>query len=368
MTENSRIIELMAKKLGKSASVDELKELERLLAEHPSYGMLEEIVGSLKGSPEHFERNIPEGELADSGWGRLAGRLGSASAEDEDGTGELRIGLTGIGMPRIWRRVAFRVAAAVVVLAIGGGALWFFQGDRNPFRAKYADRELKVGYGGRSKMILSDGTTVWLNAGSRLSYPDVFTGSKRVVSLEGEAFFDVAKNEGMPFFVHAGKITVKVLGTRFDVKAYRDDAGVTTTLISGKVQVMMDGEPDKRIVLSPSEKLTVMNAVPVGAAVDRGNALHYSVQGVQKAEDSLPEAAWIENRLVINNEAFGDVARELERRYDVEIEFASEKLEHEHLSGIFEKETIGQVLEILKMTTKFKYSIEGKKVRLIPDH
>lgn len=348
----------MAKKLGKSASIDELKELERLLAEHPSYGMLEEIVGSLKGSPEHFERNIPEGELADSGWGRLSGRLRSAPVEEGDGAGIRRI-----GMPRIWRRVA----AAVVVLAIGGGAGWFFQGDRNPFRAKYADKELKVGYGGRSKMILSDGSTVWLNAGSRLRYPDVFSGSKREVSLEGEAFFDVAKREDMPFFVHAGRITVKVLGTRFDVKAYRGDAGVTTTLISGKVQVMMDGEPDKKIVLSPSEKLVVMNAVSGREDAGRGNALHYLVQGVTKAEDSLPEAAWIENRLVISNETFGDIAKELERRYDVEIEFAGGQLAQEHLSGIFEKETIGQVLDILKMTTKFKYSIEGKKVRLMPD-
>jgi transmembrane sensor len=172
MTENSMnsssIIELMAKKLGKNASVEELKELERLLAEDPSYGLLEAIVGSLKGSPEHFERNIPEGELADSGWGRLAGRLKEGAGMEEGRS---------VRMPRIWRWVA----AAVVVLAIGGSAFWFFQGDRNPFKVQYADKELKVGYGERTKLVLSDGTTVWLNAGSKLSYPDVFMGNKRVV-------------------------------------------------------------------------------------------------------------------------------------------------------------------------------------------
>jgi len=347
----------MAKKLGKNASLEELQELERLLAENPSYGLLEAIVGSLKGSPEHFERNIPEGELADSGWGRLAGRLRDVVDIEEGRRARL---------PRMLRWVA----AAVVFTAIGGSAFWFFQGDRNPFKVKYVDKELKVGYGERTKLVLSDGTTVWLNAGSKLSYPDVFTGDKRVVSLEGEAFFDVARHVDMPFFVHAGKVTVKVLGTRFDVKAYRGDAAVSTTLISGKVQVMMDGEPDKKIVLSPNEKLTVMNAVPeTEAASERvENALRYQVQGVPKAgDDSLPETAWIENRLAFSNETFEDVARMLERRYDVQIDLTDNRLKQEHLSGVFEKETIGQVLDILKMTTKFKYSIEGKKVRLMPD-
>lgn len=352
----------MAKKLGKNASVEELKELERLLAESPSYGLLEAIVGSLKGSPEHFERNVPEGELADNGWRRLAGRLKEVVGMEER-----------VRIPRIGRMVA----AAVVVLAIGGGVFWFFQGDRNPFAVRYVDRQLKVGYGERSKLVLSDGSTVWLNAGSKLSYPDVFTGDKRVVTLEGEAFFDIARHVDMPFYVHAGKVTVKVLGTRFDVKAYRGEPGVSTTLISGKVQVMMDGEPDKKIILTPNEKLTVMNAVAglgdtdvakAGETGNGGNELHYLVQGVPKAgDDSLPETAWIENRLVISNETFEEVARVLERRYDVQIEINDVRLNQEHVSGVFEKETIQQVLDILKMTTKFTYSIEGKKVRLRPD-
>ncbi len=354
----------MAKKLGKDASVEELKELEHLLAENPSYGLLEAIVGSLKGSPEHFERNIPEGELADSGWGRLAGRLQEAVGMEERGRGR---------MPWIWRRVA----AAAVIVMVCGGALWYFRGDKNPFKAQYVDRELKVGYGKRSKIVLSDGSTIWLNAGSKLSYPDVFAGDKRVVSLEGEAFFDVARHVDMPFFVHAGKVTIKVLGTRFDVKAYRGEPGVSTTLISGKVQVIMDGEPDKKIILTPNEKLTVMNAAAglgdtdvakVSEAGSGGNELRYLVQGVPKAgDDSLPETAWVENRLVLSNETFEDVARVLERRYDVQIEIADARLKEEHVSGVFERETIQQVLDILKMTTKFKYSIEGKKVRLMPD-
>jgi ferric-dicitrate binding protein FerR (iron transport regulator) len=98
------------------------------------------------------------------------------------------------------------------------------------------------------------------------------------------------------------------------------------------------------------------------------NALHYQVQGVPKGgDDSLPETAWIDNRLAFSNETFDEVARMLERRFDVQIDITDARLAEAHLSGVFEKETIGQVLDILRMTTKFKYSIEGKKVRLMPD-
>ena len=360
----------MAKKLGKSASVEELKELERLVAVNPSYGWLEEIVASLKGSPEHFERNLPAEELADSGWQQLANRLKGGAPEDDpeqenEMTGQEE-GARRVWLPGRWKRMA----AAVVLLAAGSGAVWYFRSDRNPFGVRFADKTLKTRYGGRSKIILSDGTEVWLNAGSRLNYPEVFAGARREVTLEGEAFFDVAQRAGMPFFVHAGKVTVRVLGTRFDVKAYREDAVVTTTLISGKVQVTMDGDVDKKVILAPHEKLTVINAPreELGASGVPGNALRYLVQGLPETEsDSLPETAWVDNRLVVSNESFGEVARMLERRYDVQIAFGDERLRQEHLSGVFEKETIRQVLDILKMTTKFKYSIDGKKVRLMPD-
>ena len=361
----------MAKKLGKSASVEELKELERLVAVNPSYGWLEEIVASLKGSPDHFERNIPAEELAGSGWQQLANRLKGGDLEDAYSGQESEMpGQEGeakrVWLPRRWRRMA----AAVVLLAAGSGIVLYLRRDKNPFGARYADKTLKTRYGGRSKIILSDGTAVWLNAGSRLNYPDVFSGARREVTLEGEAFFDVAQHVQTPFLVHAGKVTVRVLGTRFDVKAYREDAAVTTTLISGKVQVTMDGDPDKKVVLAPHEKLTVINSPreELGVSGAPGNALRYLVQGLpETGGDSLPETAWVENRLVVSNETFGEVARMLERRYDVQIDFGDERLRQEHLSGVFEKETIRQVLDILKMTTKFKYSIDGKKVRLMPD-
>jgi transmembrane sensor len=392
MTENSmessRIIELMAKKMGKSASAEELAELQRLLVENPAYSYMAEVVESLQGNNEHIEKNIPGLELAETGWRHLSGLLkagqGSEAAEEAPGirTGP-QTSIVASNMDREikapvvvlwqWLRPAWRVASAIIVIAGALGIL--YHGMKAGHSAlSYTYKSIDVTYGRRSELLLPDGTKIWLNAGSRLKYPEAFSGSAREVILEGEAFFDVAPKADDPFVVHAGKITVKVLGTQFDVKAYKEDPELSTTLISGKVQVMLNDDPEKKIVLSPREKLTVVNRKAISA--EHGskapqsnsiahNALSYQVQLLPVVDhDSLSETAWLDNKLVVNNLTFGDMARLLERKYDVQIAFGDEGLRQEHLSGVFENETIEQVLDILRMTTRFTYTIKGKQIRL----
>jgi transmembrane sensor len=394
MTENSmessRIIELMAKKMGKSASAEELAELQRLLVENPAYSYMAEIVESLQGNNEHIEKNIPGLELAETGWRHLAGLLkagqGSEAAEEAPGIRKgLQTSIVGstkdreIKGPLVvvwqWLRPTRRVAAAIIIIVISGALGILYYGMKAGHSAvSYAYKSVDVTYGRRSELLLSDGTKIWLNAGSRLKYPETFSGSAREVILEGEAYFDVAQKADDPFLVHAGKITVKVLGTKFDVKAYKEDAELSTTLISGKVQVMLNDDPEKKIVLSPREKLTVVNRKAISA--EHGsqapqinsiahNALSYQVQLLPVVDhDSLSETAWLDNKLVVNNQTFGEVAQLLERKYDVQIAFGDEGLRQAHLSGVFENETIEQVFDILRMTTRFTYTIKGKQIRL----
>jgi len=342
-TEYDRVIELMAKRLGKTASLGELEELNQLLSANPSYSYLAEVVLSLKGNPEHVEKSMPEAELASSGWAHLAERLNAA--------------------PAVVRHMRWKwVAAAAVVILIGAG-VYRWKGE--PVQtAMY--RSTQVEYGKKTMLVLEDGTQVWLNAGSRLLYPKAFTGKTREVQLEGEAFFDVAENARQPFFVHTGKITVRVLGTRFDVKAYKGDEKISATLISGKIQVIMNDDPEKKILLSPHEKLTVVNGEVKGGAIVE-NALRYQVQLLPQADrpETVAETAWMDNKMVFTNETFEDVAIQLERRYAVHVEFGDEALKHEHVSGVFEKETLQQALDILKMTTKFNYQIDSNMVRLV---
>ncbi|TDW97422.1 FecR family protein [Dinghuibacter silviterrae] len=333
--ENSRIIELLAKKLGKSATPDELQELGRLLGEHPEYSYLEEVVQSLKGSREHVELHLPAQEVTDMGWKHLAGRLNEPKVR------------------RLWPRW---VAAAMVLLM--AGAAWLFQVRKSPVQAS---KSVNVGYGARRMLTLSDGTRIWLNAGSRLIYPERFTGSKREVTVEGEAFFDVAPQASMPFLVHAGKLTIKVLGTSFDVKDYKEDADITTTLISGKVEVMMDNNPERDVILEPREKLVVAK-VDTALKSDQPQ-VRYQVRSVMTGvKNNIAETAWINNKLVFNDDTFEEVARQLERKYNVQVNIADEGLKDEHVSGVFDKETLQQVLDILRATTRFDYRVEGQKI------
>lgn len=359
-TENARVIELMAKKMGRTASPKELDELARLLSIDPGYSWLAEVVASLRGNAEHVEKSVPGVELADSGWAQLAERM---NAEPVKKGGLRGMVLKGAGIQWINRGV-LKVAAIFLIVLTGAGFMSYYRWVRQPDEAAMR-RTVQVGYGGKSKIVLADGTTVWLNAGSRLIYPASFTGLTREVQLEGEALFDVAQQAHQPFFVHTGKITVRVLGTKFDVKAYQEDAQVSATLITGKIQVIMNEEPEKKILLSPHEKLTVMNVArdkgQTGDSVEE-NELRYQVQFLAQAETD-----WVDNKMVFNNESFGDVARQMERRYAIHIEFDNEILRREHVSGSFEKESLSQALEILKMTTKFTYKIDSNVVKLVAD-
>lgn len=360
--ENSRIIELIAKKTGKIATEKELQELVDLLSRHPHYAYLNEIVQSLKGSRDHFEKNTPREELADNGWQQLAGRLNTGQAPDDDETAKRQNLFKSISLYKRWI-----VAAAVLVFFICGTALYYksFYGRS---QAALPGQVASTKYGITSSLVLADGTQVRLNAGSKLTYPEVFSGSKREVYLDGEAFFEVTKNPKAPFLVHAGKITVKVLGTTFNVKAYSGDANIETTLISGKVHVMLNDDPEKEIVLSPHEKLTVTNPIPAETntvQTRESNALRYQVQALPvNTSNNFVETAWLNHKLVFSNESFDEVARQLERKYNVHVYFRNNKLKEEHISGIFEKENISKVLEILKMTTRFNYTVEGADIYL----
>ncbi len=360
--ENSLIIALMAKKADKSASPEELEELARLLAENPAQAYFHELVYALKGNQDHLELVLPREEMVDHGWQDLESRLNSRRAG-----GKLR-------------RISFAarwIAAAVLLGGLVMGGLAYFQ--HRPVKTATVQVETLVataGFGAKKELVLPDGTRVWLNAGSKLAYPAVFIGGKREVELEGEAFFNVAPDSKAPFSVHARKITIGVLGTSFNVKAYRDEHDIETTLISGKVQVILDNEPEKPILLSPNEKLTIVNETedrwraakkdqqPADAPRSY-NALRYKVQALPvRSGNVLMETAWVDNKLVIDDESFETVARMLERKYDVTIHFRDAGLMQERLSGVFEKESIDEVLRILAMTTEFRYVVEGKTIYL----
>ena len=203
--------------------------------------------------------------------------------------------------------------------------------------------ELVIPRGGENTVILADGTTVHLNAGSKLTYPVRFAGKRRVVALEGEAYFDVVKDETRPFIVqtHLGEVTV--LGTAFNINAYTD-ASVYTTLVHGKVQ--FSSSSIGTIILSPGEQAVV------------------SANGSEKRMVDLDEyVGWVDGRYVFNNRPLGEIMQTFERWYDIQVYYETPHLRDITYSGSLKRYgTINSFLDALELTGDLTYKISGRNI------
>jgi transmembrane sensor len=224
--------------------------------------------------------------------------------------------------------------------------------------------------GSRSKVQLPDGTSVWLNSNSQLVYDNKNFGENiREVTLIGEGYFDVVKNPDKPFVIHTTRMDIKVLGTAFNVKSYAGEKSTETSLVRGSIEVTLKQRQEK-IMLKPNEKLVVSDDDEINspkATTHKSKDLPtptFSLGHLSRMplDSSIVETAWVENRLVFNNETFAEIAIRMERWYGVNIKFADEKLLNIHFTGIFEKETIGQALEAIQLSTAFKYSITKNNI------
>lgn len=207
-------------------------------------------------------------------------------------------------------------------------------------------------YGAKLKMNLADGTRVWLNAGSELTYTNQFNLNDRKVILSGEAYFEVAKNKILPFVVQSGDVHVKAVGTAFNVKAYSDEKYLETTLVEGKVEVSLKRE---KLIMNPKQSLHV----------DCSN------QAAEEQSFTLSEnintdlyTSWRGKRWIFEREAMLDFAKKIERRYDVKISFADPRVEHYRITGSIEQQTLGELLKALRLTIPLDYRIQENEVVL----
>ena len=201
---------------------------------------------------------------------------------------------------------------------------------------------LSVPRGGEYKLVLADGTRVWLNAASELMYPDHFSADQRKVVLKGEAYFEVTKDVKRPFSVVLGDMEVKVLGTSFNVSAY---PGVKrqTTLIEGQVAVNWHRQ---QVVIRPGQQAVETDE---GLRVASVNVMNY--------------VGWKEHRFVYENKLLGEVLEDLERWYDVEVFVMHDEIRNLHLTANLPKyENMDKVLEIIEYAACVKFEVKGRTV------
>ncbi|MBC8984945.1 FecR family protein [Pedobacter sp. N36a] len=214
--------------------------------------------------------------------------------------------------------------------------------------------------GGQYKIMLPDGTKVWMNAASTLTFPLTFDGRVRMVELAGEAYFEVAKDKSKAFKVRSLQQEVEVYGTHFNINSYPEEAKVVTTLLEGSVGVT-DLKSGKHLMLKPGQQALLTNTNTNNNADAKASA---NGNSLSLAPAQLEEAlAWKEGYFLFEHEELGSIMRKLSRWYNIEIQFKNEELKSVRFAGTVDRfQNLADVLRMLDLTGNVKFKIEGRTV------
>lgn len=201
--------------------------------------------------------------------------------------------------------------------------------------------------GGEYQVVLPDGTKVWLNAASSISYPVVFTGNERRVKLTGEAYFEVAKNKHKPFYVSINDVQIRVLGTHFNIAAYGDDEAVTTTLLEGSVQVTKNKSLS---LLKPGQQAVI----------------NYASNNIVVSEANIENAmAWKNGYFIFNDDNIAGIMKKVSRWYDVDIDYKGTFADQKFGGTFYRKKSITELLKHLEKVGGIHFTITGRRITVM---
>lgn len=362
-----RIDLLLARQISGEATEAELQELQQWLKEHPETGFVMEVVNSTQSVAQADSQ-----EWAGNSWAALEAAMNAPEAAPVVGEGNAPEATGQVAgtlnspepaLPVVVKTVRFlpRWVMAAAILAVIVLAATFLFRPATPLKpvAGTENNTIVMRKGARSSVQLPDGTTVWLNSSSRLTYGDGFAHGKREVLLQGEAFFTVSQQEQHPFIVHAGNMTIQVLGTTFNVKAYAGDDKLEVVLLSGKVAVSTTRQP-QQLQLGPGQKVLAWSAAAADSLQEQ--PLEVASFHLDANSNACDEIAWTRNQLVFKNKTFGSLAKEMERWYNVNIHIQDASLEKELFNGAFQKENVTEALKALQIATPFTFYQSGSEI------
>lgn len=349
-------MELMGKKQAGEISPQEMIELNKLINEDPANAELLNLVEKIWDMPLDREQQVTEAYVKER-WNKARERWASNDQQP------VALRTTHLRLTKIIRYAA--VAACFILLA-GAGAWWLVT-HRAKGDSLVHNNVITTKNGSHSRINLPDGTEVWLNAGSNLTYNELFGKETRDVQLVGEAFFDVTKDAAHPFIIHTKTMNIKVLGTAFNVRAYPDEKTTEAALLRGSIEISLTARPSDRIFLKPNEKIAVRNDEPQlfknsdTATVKEKEentaapAIAVSKLTYDGADSTVVEAAWVKNKLIFRNKPFEELTKEMERWYNVSIIIKNRSLIQRRFTGIFYNESAQEALDKLKVTYPFRY-------------
>lgn len=374
--QSSKDLEILLNKyLEKSCSLDEKKQLFKLLSSSDNENSLKEIILSHLTDFNEDEYNnhfvdsdriynlilseINDLEIRDSEINRMKKR-----------TRTRQLVIQGLSLAAVFC-IAFFLG---VILKQKNGKISAEQA------VAVAYSEIKAPLGTRSEIKLPDGTQVILNAGSVLKYTSDYNLNNRDLILVGEAYFKVSKNKNLPLIVNAGGINIKATGTEFNVKAYLDEGLIETTLIEGKVEITQNNGTSEMVnlfELKPNQKAIYIKESDRLAVEKIKEIEPLAVKPAKTSSDKLlvsPKAdvdqvtAWTQNKLIIKGENLENLCIKLQRKYNVTFVFGSEEIKKYRFSGVLLDETLEQVLKVIKLSAPINFLLDGKVVLIVSNN
>jgi transmembrane sensor len=242
-----------------------------------------------------------------------------------------------------------KIAAVLLIPLLLGNIIWFYLHSQKGFSASQPIyNEIYAAFGTRSVLKLSDGSSVWLNSGSSLKYPDRFKGKERIVYLMGEAYFEVASNPYVPFIVKTSSLNVKATGTKFNVSDYLSDLNSEVTLVTGKVFVNEYTEND---IIKPVSELFPNQHLDLNKQTGT-----ISVQN----EDINEYISWKDGKLIFRNKPLSYVVKKISQVFNVDIELQGNVPKDYSYHATFEDESLTEILKLLKISSPIDY-VEVKR-------
>ncbi len=329
-------------------------EIDELIATYLSQGLesekLSELENWLKASPEnqkHFQQmreiwfstisaNEEERYNKEEAYSRFLNRTCQIPQEEKT-------------VKKLSLHKFFYGAAAVALLCLISFAS--YRTGTEQVKKQFAEMVVEAPLGSKTRLYLPDGTLVWLNAGSTITYSQGFGVEERKLKLSGEGYFEVTRNKQLPFEITTKELQLRVLGTKFNFRNYPEDEEVSVSLLEGKVSLRNYLKNDALCYLEPDQK----------AILNKKNG-----KLMVSASEARYTAEWTNGFLFFDEELLPDLIKELESSYNVKIYIEDESLKTFRFYGNFvrKEQTIQEILEMLASTGKLEYKIEGKTVRL----
>jgi transmembrane sensor len=366
---NDRFAQLMARQLSGEASEEEILELRHFLKHNPQAHYFFEVFSdywSLQPS------KADDGILDEVHFQQIISLAEKQPAEELPQPTEVAEEEIPVRQAPI---ISFKkLLAAAVFIGVLLVSYYLWMRPSSPVQPEIAYNEVIAQKGIRSYLILPDGTKVWLNSESKLTYEGNFNDTIREVSLEGEAFFDVVTDKKRPFVVHTSDINIRVLGTAFNVKSYPKESIIEATLIHGLIEVTKVKEPTSpKVILRPHQKLVFSRDT-----VHQGDKLTAEAKSIpvhtpfatialprNKPDSALVETSWVYDKLIFDGESFREIARKMERWYNVTINFQSEEVASALIHVEFKDENLEEALRALQVIEPFHYTKTGNQIEIL---